>query len=150
MGLAEVEALVGVLPHPCPGLCVEVLLQVLQLLQGPVLPDCHHPVWHPYGHLLGLLLCLCCLLPHRRSHLPSAPWRSTVPSTSARPPSAWVHVVLHALNLVETSAIISRNNISISTGKFIDRILPFTFHLNRINGLLSSSLTTVEFYKVGD
>ena len=55
-------------PYSIHWLCVEVLLQVFQPMEEPVLPDLYHPLWHPNSLLLGLLLCLYSLLSHLGHH----------------------------------------------------------------------------------
>ena len=54
--------------HPQFGLCVELLLQVLWVLEEVLLHHCHHPVWLLHCRVLGLRVLLHCLQQHLVHH----------------------------------------------------------------------------------
>lgn len=45
-------------PHPLFGLCLDLLLQVLQLMEDTLLSYCHNIMWNSHRILLGLCLRL--------------------------------------------------------------------------------------------
>ena len=75
-------------PHSFCWLCVEIFSEMLHYVEVPLLHHCYSNLWNSNCHLLGLLLCLCSILPHLGHHASNswlANWMCNLPEDHENP-----------------------------------------------------------------